>query len=326
MSLWLTKKAYLFFFRSNFLHPDHFMRIILHGLFLSLVHMAAAFTPFQSGDRLLLVGNTVLERERHYSCFEPSLQLALGEQKLTVRNLGWSGDTVFGDARSYFGPPAEGLKRMGEHLQVLRPTVALLCYGSELAFEESMALTLPEFLSGYTALMKMMREKSGTQLRFIIAAPPPVETLPAPMPDLAEVNLRLAQLRDALRTLAEKEGAVFIDWFQALGEGKATVQLTENGVHYEKQGYKRMAETLLTQLGLKAETLPSAELLSAVRHKDELCFHRWRHQNETYLFGFRKHEQGQNAKEIPALDPLIDECDAKIHTLKKQQLSQSTLR
>jgi lysophospholipase L1-like esterase len=301
------------------------MRIFVLCLLSVLWNVAVAATPFKEGDRLLLVGNTVLERERHYPSFEPRLQLAVGEQKLTVRNLAWSGDTVFGDARSYFGPPEEGIQRMGEHLQMLRPTVALLCYGSELAFAD-MEKSLPEFLVGYSALIKTMREKAGAELRFIIAAPPPVETLPAPMPDLAEVNSRLAKLRDTLREFAQKEGALFIDWFQALGEGKSTRQLTENGVHYEKEGYQLMAEALINQLELKEKAQATAELVSAVKAKDELFFHRWRPQNETYLFGFRKHEQGQNAKEIPALDPLIDAADAKIQQAKIQQLNLSTPR
>jgi hypothetical protein len=46
--------------------------------------------------------------------------------------------------------------------------------------------------------------------------------------------------------------------------------------------------------------------------KDELFFNRWRPQNETYLFGFRKHEQGQNAREIPMFDPLIEAADKRI--------------
>jgi hypothetical protein len=37
-----------------------------------------------------------------------------------------------------------------------------------------------------------------------------------------------------------------------------------------------------------------------------LYFHRWRPQNETYLFGFRKHEQGKNGIEIPQFDPLVE--------------------
>jgi hypothetical protein len=53
-------------------------------------------------------------------------------------------------------------------------------------------------------------------------------------------------------------------------------------------------------------------LREAVQKKNELFFHRWRPQNETYLFLFRKHEQGNNASEIPQFDPLIESAEAAI--------------
>ncbi|HWN96722.1 MAG TPA: PVC-type heme-binding CxxCH protein [Methylomirabilota bacterium] len=52
--------------------------------------------------------------------------------------------------------------------------------------------------------------------------------------------------------------------------------------------------------------------------KNQLFFHRWRPQNSTYLFLFRKHEQGKNAQEIPKFDPLIEAEEKKIATLRKQ--------
>lgn len=51
--------------------------------------------------------------------------------------------------------------------------------------------------------------------------------------------------------------------------------------------------------------------------KNELFFHRFRPQNHTYLFGFRKHEQGNNAVEIPKFDPLIAEMEEQIFRLAK---------
>lgn len=50
--------------------------------------------------------------------------------------------------------------------------------------------------------------------------------------------------------------------------------------------------------------------------KNKLFFYRWRPQNETYLFGFRKHEQGQNAKEVFQFDPLIAAEEKKIAELR----------
>jgi len=64
-------------------------------------------------------------------------------------------------------------------------------------------------------------------------------------------------------------------------------------------------------------------LRRAVIAKDTLFFNRWRPQNETYLFGFRKHEQGQNAKEIPMFDPLIAQGDEAIQKLKDEALAQA---
>jgi len=48
-----------------------------------------------------------------------------------------------------------------------------------------------------------------------------------------------------------------------------------------------------------------------------LYFYRWRPQNVTYLFLFRKHEQGQNAKEIPQFDKLVEEKEKEIARLRQ---------
>ena len=58
-------------------------------------------------------------------------------------------------------------------------------------------------------------------------------------------------------------------------------------------------------------------LAEAINEKNTLFFHRYRPQNETYLFLFRKHEQGNNAVEIPQFDPLIAELEKKIAVLKQ---------
>ena len=69
-----------------------------------------------------------------------------------------------------------------------------------------------------------------------------------------------------------------------------------------------------------------AELQSAIARKNELFFHRYRPQNETYLFLFRKHEQGNNAVEIPMFDPLVEALDREIHRLSRPPLWQVTIR
>ena len=68
------------------------------------------------------------------------------------------------------------------------------------------------------------------------------------------------------------------------------------------------------------------QIRAAVIKKNELFFHRWRPQNETYLFGFRKHEQGQNAREIPQFDPLVAEMEEVIFRLSQPQRRYYELR
>ena len=69
-----------------------------------------------------------------------------------------------------------------------------------------------------------------------------------------------------------------------------------------------------------AEANQFEALRKAIVEKNQLYFHRWRPQNETYLFGFRKHEQGNNAREVPMFDPLVEEQEALIAKLRVPQL------
>ena len=58
------------------------------------------------------------------------------------------------------------------------------------------------------------------------------------------------------------------------------------------------------------------ELREAIKKKNQLFFHQWRPQNETYLRGFRKHEQGQNAKEMEELNKPIKKIEEQIAKLR----------
>ncbi len=282
---------------------------------------------FKDGDRVVLLGNTVIEREQRYAWFETWLSLALGEKKVAVRNLGWSGDTVFGDARSYFGPPKEGIERLTKHLELIKPTVVLFCYGSDMAHGGLKGL--PDFLTGYRALLDLVREKSPGA-RLIVMSPPPLETLAPPLPDQSDANANLQSLTDALAKFSRMQNARFVDLFTLMGgvpkKGRAAKPLTENGVHYTDEGYQVLVGKVIESLGLTRPDVPTTALSAlrdAVRAKDTLFFNRWRPHNETYLFGFRKHEQGQNAKEIPMFDPLIAEADKKVQAAKAKVLGEA---
>jgi hypothetical protein len=70
------------------------------------------------------------------------------------------------------------------------------------------------------------------------------------------------------------------------------------------------------RLGTGPEFTQVEKLRGEIIEKNRLYFYRWRPQNETYLFGFRKHEQGQNAKEVPMFDPLVAAKEAAIAVVR----------
>lgn len=302
------------------------MKYRLIALF-SLVSLAAGFaqtpaTPafeFKDNDRVVLLGGTLIEREQKFGYLESGLSLATGDKHLTVRNLGWSGDTVFGHARSYFGPPQEGLERLTKHLEMLKPTVLIACYGVDMPFEG--LIKMPEFITGYRSLLDLVRSKSPN-VRVIIVSPPPLENLGTPLPDLSEANSRLSSVNKALKEFADKQSAHFVDSFTLMGgaqKERPAKPLTDNGIHYGKEGYRIWAGKMIEGLGLPKVDLESTSLeplRTTIIKKDHLFFDRWRPANETYLYGFRKHEQGKNAAEIEQFDPLVEAQDKKIYELK----------
>ncbi len=98
----------------------------------------------------------------------------------------------------------------------------------------------------------------------------------------------------------------------------------EQRAHFKESGYRSLAPVVASALGVKEVLLPKGSSLETMRmlvvEKNRLFFNRWRPQNETYLHGFRKHEQGRNAKEIFDFDPLVAEKDQQIHQLAKRIL------
>ncbi|HJZ91533.1 MAG TPA: SGNH/GDSL hydrolase family protein [Gemmataceae bacterium] len=285
-------------------------------LILSAPSQAGPF-EFKSTDRVVLVGGTLIEREQRYGYWEAMLTARYPGIKF--RNLGWSGDNVFGEARRAFDldKPDIGRKRLVELALAEKPTVILIGYGGNEAFAGD--LGLDSFKKG---LDKLLDELAPAKARIVLMSPPPMEDRGRPLPDPAAQNKRLASYRDAIKQVAESRSVYFADLFSTLGAGNATkADLTDNGLHFTEAGYQQTTAAFATALGLPTEGAYSESLeplRQAIRKKNELYFHRWRPQNETYLFGFRKHEQGKNAKEVAEFDPLVAAAEGEIEKLLKK--------
>ena len=92
-------------------------------------------------------------------------------------------------------------------------------------------------------------------------------------------------------------------------------QVKVNGKTVAVASHKKLAGGLT--LTATWEQRQVAQLRKEIVAKNKLYFHRYRPQNETYLFLFRKREQGNNAVEIPQFDPLVEAAEKKIALLKQ---------
>lgn len=279
----------------------------------------------KDGDRIAWLGGTFVEREQKYGYCESALHSANPSTSFTLRNLGWSGDTVYGDSRAGFDTAKEGFKRLVDQTLALKPTLIFVCYGQNESFDGDAGL--PRFEKGLDALLDSLKPSKA---RLVLFSPPPFEADPV-LPDPARRNTDLGKYRDVVRAAAAKNDAAFIDLFARLQPSAthSSIKLTDNGMHFTPRGYALASMIFAGDDSYAAvrtwpDTVMKADrfvaLNKAVVAKNELFFHRWRPQNETYLFGFRKREQGNNAKEVAEFEPLVDAAEKEIDRIKKDLL------
>lgn len=374
------------------------------------------------GDRVIFLGDTFIERMQTNDYIETMITSQFPNRKIVFRNLGWSGDNVFGTSRAVFGSVADGFRRLENDVKLARPTLIVLSYGRNESFNGKDYL--PTFLNGLETLVEVL-STTGAEIAFL--SPTLMENLGPPLPSPEKQNELISYYSDAIRGYAENSGRHFIDNLKPLGTAtvsKTSVpairdRLTDNGIHFTDYGYWRTAynfakkfggsparcefsfdladqtystigstvqsvssnETSLRfsslddripfspapkdtprggrmmaihdlvkvtglapgKYGLKINGKPTVmapaeqwnaglfinrgnylpqveKLRSKIKRKNEMFFHRYRPQNETYLFLFRKHEQGNNAVEIPKFDPIVEKLEQEIDALKKPKV------
>ena len=198
-----------------------------------------------NGDRVVLLGDTFIEREQSYGFMEFLLTTQFPDRKVSFRNLGWSADTPLGVSRAGFDPPAKGFDRLKEQLAAIKPTVAFLGYGMAASFDGEAGLD--KFSADLEKLMDTIQQISGeTKVRFVLLGPVPHEKLP-PLPDPSRHNEQLAAYSKALENLARKRETAFVAFFELLNEvrsGRSFPPGTDDGIHLTGYGYRRAAEAL----------------------------------------------------------------------------------
>ena len=365
-------------------------------LLLSLLALqSAAKKPFElvDGDRVVFVGNTFFERDLKYNHLETALAARWPSRNVTFRNMGWDGDTVWGDARAQFGSAADGFNSLAKHLADLKPTVIFVAYGMSESYAGQAGLE-----AFVVQLDKMLDMLSRSQARIVLLSPIRHEDLGRPLPDPADHNRDLRLYVDAIAKVAARRSFDFVNLFDLAGSPEHP--MTQNGIHLNDRGYRAATWAVERSLGLAPSAwevriidangkalgrgttlsdlktgadrisftaldsaLPNGErslsvyklkpgryalkidgavlttasaedwekgvaiargpefvqlekLRALVAEKNIHYFHYWRPQNDTYIFGFRRKEQGHLTAEFPKYPPILNEKDAEIAKLR----------
>ncbi len=205
---------------------------------------AAPFT-LKKGDRVVFVGNSLFENDVQFGYLELALTTRWPDKEVTFRNIGWTGDNVYGVARSTITNPPTAYELLMEHLTKAQPTVVFIGYGNIEAQEGEAGL--PRFVEGLNKLVDKVDEL-GAQAVLLSTIP----VLSDSIPNRTEYNAMLQRYAGAIAKTATDRGKRYIDLFGPLAAIPDKRTITENGIHLNEAGYYRLATLLEERLGLPA--------------------------------------------------------------------------
>jgi len=322
---------YLLLLPMRFLYSTFIAMVLASGT----VRAASPATRFElrDGDRVVFLGDTLVEREQYYGWAEVMLTSRFPARNVAFRNLGWSADTPAGTSRigrsllmAGQEPPGEGWRVLQQQITEANPTVIFISYGMAASLEAD--LGLKAFIADYTRLLDSVA-KLAPAARVMLLGPSRHEALGAPYPDPAAHNGALKRVDTAVRVVATKYGLPYFSVFDTLDTPMEAAKadgprLTDNGIHLNSHGYRALAEKL--EDFLLGPELPASSwrtsaateaLRQAILRKNAYFFKRSRPTNVAYLYGFRKREQGQNASEVPGFDRFIATEEQNIAKLRR---------
>ncbi len=273
---------------------------------------------FESGDRVVFLGNAFFERARYYGHIETTLALSWPDSNVQFRNIGWSGDTVGGVARTIgrrgarFGTAAQGFTRLVDHVESLDPTHIFVAYG----FNESFGgkTRLDSFADQLNRLLAAVAVKNR---EVILLSPLPVEHgFGASETEVAERNSMIKAYADVIRKQATGTNYRYVDLFSALLVEETS--FSDDGIHPTADGYARIADMLVRSLDahpLRMDRDARQKLRAEIVKKNALYFHRWRPRNDAFVYGERKDEQPIAQSEPETLEPFIAKHEAVIRKM-----------
>lgn len=198
----------------------------------------------KSGDRVVFVGNSLFENDLQYGYLEFALTTRWPQRELVFRNLGWTGDNVFGDARSYITNPPTAYELLIQQLTEAKPTVVFIGYGGIEAQNGESGVA--HFKEGY---LKLLDKIDALGAESILLSPTPMLS-----PNTEQQNLHLQLYGNIIKEIANSRNKRFVDVFYPVLNFEKKQELTDNGFQLNEAGYYYLSQIVEQSLGLPART------------------------------------------------------------------------
>ncbi len=312
-----------------------------------------AVAPPSKGERIVLIGNGLAERDVFYSRIETELSLRYPDKELFFRNMGHVGDTpgfrphpsrnsqwAFPGAEK-FHPELNVHKGEGffptpdQWLTHLEADTIVAFFGYNESFDGPAKLANFEAELDAWVQHTLSKAYNGeTAPRIVLASPIAFENQSAKrdLPSGDKENANLILYAGAIEKVAKRNGLTFIDLFSPTRSlyAKSEQPLTTGGFVPNDEGYKRIADLLATGMYGYQSRISKADpelVHGAVKQKDYLWNNDYNLVNGVHAYGRRYNPYGpqnypdevQKTREMTALR------DALIHDVANGKKSDLTV-
>ena len=194
---------------------------------------------FKAGDRVVFLGDPWMGGEQQDGYIETMLTSRLEGQKVLFRNLSWTAQSPKDVAKKSLDLLEKESKRLKGPLEVIKPTVVILAYGTDESRNGEAGLE--RFKKGINNLMDTITNLSTPEgVRFLMVTPLTEETPPVPESEAHARNAQLELYATALRQISSERKARLVDVFEAMRLEHTRPGLTnwtEDGIHLSPYGY-----------------------------------------------------------------------------------------
>ncbi|MCH2064652.1 MAG: GDSL-type esterase/lipase family protein, partial [Roseibacillus sp.] len=265
------------------------------------VQPAPAALTLEKQDRICIIGSGLADRLQHDGWLETVLHSAYPKHYLTIRNLGYTGDTVWSRPRN------SGFPSQDQYLKDLKADVIFIMFGYNESFGGVGGLTkYRDELGKLVDHYRKMKPNGKSAPKIVLFSPIAHEDLGSPnLPDGKANNSRLSAYAASTKAVADSKQTGFVDLFTPSSKlfDSSNIPLTINGVHLNPEGNRRIAEVIAKSLlGKEIPASPSLDKVrKAVLDKNWHWHNRYRATDGNDVWGGRsglKFVDGQSNKDV----------------------------